>query len=169
MTGDGVERRLATTLRKLIGFIVIGIVAAIALGVGVAFWRDGTEIVVGADSLNAEQLALGAMVYTENCASCHGVDLEGQPNWQIPLPTGGFPAPPHDETGHTWHHPDEMLFRYTKLGASEALDLDIFETNMPAFRDTLSDKEIWASLAFIKSRWPETIRERQEQINQRNK
>ena len=62
-----------------------------------------------------------------------------------------------------------MLFRYTKLGASEALDLDIFETNMPAFRDTLSDKEIWASLAFIKSRWPETIRERQEQINQRNK
>ena len=136
---------------------------------GVAFWRDGAKIAAGADPLNAEQRALGAMVYTENCASCHGADLEGQPNWQIPLQTGGFPAPPHDETGHTWHHPDEVLFRYTKLGADEALDLDKFDTNMPAFRETLSDEEIWASLAFIKSRWPETIRKRQEQINQRNK
>ena len=43
----------AKTLRKLIGIIVIGIVAAIALGVGVAFWRDGTEIVVGALALSA--------------------------------------------------------------------------------------------------------------------
>ena len=119
--------------------------------------------------MDEEQVAIGARIYAENCASCHGAELEGQPNWQIPLPSGGFPAPPHDETGHTWHHPDEMLFRYTKLGARDALDLEIFDTNMSAFQDTLSDEEIWASLAFIKSRWPETIQERQEQINQRNK
>jgi mono/diheme cytochrome c family protein len=37
---------------------------------------------------------------------------------------------------------------------------------MPAYKDTLSDREIWAVLAYIKSRWPEEIRERQARITQ---
>ncbi|MCH9036404.1 MAG: cytochrome c [Chloroflexi bacterium] len=147
-------------MRKLIGIIVIGIVAAIALGVGVAFWRDGTEIVVGADSLNAEQLALGAMVYTENCASCHGADLEGQPNWQIPLPTGGFPAPPHDETGHTWHHPDQQLIRITTGGFKVSDE----RGQMPAFGKKLTMEEIREILEFIKTWWSEDQRSYQATV-----
>ena len=54
-----------------------------------------------ADPDNAEQVALGQQVYASFCAGCHGSNLEGQPNWQKKLPLGNFPAPPHDETGHT--------------------------------------------------------------------
>jgi len=37
---------------------------------------------------------------------------------------------------------------------------------MPAFRDKLSDDDIRAVLAFIKSRWPPEIRHRQEKADQ---
>ena len=56
-------------------------------------------------------IALGQRLYAENCATCHGADLEGQPDWQTPLANGRYPAPPHDETGHTWHHADALLER----------------------------------------------------------
>ena len=36
------------------------------------------------------------------------------------------------------------------------------KAGMPAFKDILSDREIEASLAYIKSRWPSKIRRRQE-------
>jgi mono/diheme cytochrome c family protein len=114
------------------------------------------------DSTDAEQVALGATVYRENCAECHGANLEGQPNWQQRLPDGTMPAPPHDETGHTWHHPDQQLFDYTKLGGAAVVPPP-FQSAMPAFGEALSDDDIWAVLAFIKSRWPERQREIQAQ------
>ena len=44
-----------------------------------------------------------------------------------------LPAPPHNETGHTWHHPDEMLFAITKYGREglDAPDLDTVITCEP--------------------------------------
>ena len=36
---------------------------------------------------------------------------------------------------------------------------------MPGFGNALSDAEIWAVLAFIKSSWPPEIRARQDAIN----
>ena len=117
-----------------------------------------------ADPSDAELVALGERVYAERCASCHGANLEGQPDWRRPLPTGGLPAPPHDETGHTWHHPDRLLFGIVEQGGRAYAPAD-FQSNMPAFGGVLSDREIWAALAYIKSRWPPTIRARQERIN----
>jgi len=38
-----------------------------------------------------------------------------------------------------------------------------YRSAMPAYQETLSDAEIWAVLDFIKSRWPATIRAKQEQ------
>jgi mono/diheme cytochrome c family protein len=108
-------------------------------------------------------VAQGERLYLQHCASCHGVELEGQPGWQRPLPDGGLPAPPHDPDGHTWHHSDRLLFEITKFGG-QALAPPEFKSNMPAFGQTLSDAEIWAVLAFIKSRWPEEIRARQAEI-----
>jgi hypothetical protein len=52
----------------------------------------------------------GETVHLQHCASCHGRDLQGQPDWQSPDGEGYLPAPPHDETGHSWHHPDRLLF-----------------------------------------------------------
>ncbi|MEM9762953.1 MAG: cytochrome c, partial [Pseudomonadota bacterium] len=86
------------------------------------------------------------------CASCHGADLEGQPDWKRRLDSGRMPAPPHDETGHTWHHADRQLFTITKLGLGAVVP--DYESDMPAFEGVLTDREIRAVLAFIKSTWP---------------
>ena len=87
----------------------------------------------------------GQRLYAYNCASCHGINLEGQPNWQSSDANAVLPAPPHDGTGHTWHHDDELLFEYTKLGGNTALEIrgvSEFNSGMPAFGETLTDGEI---------------------------
>lgn len=106
-------------------------------------------------------LAAGEQFYSENCASCHGVNLEGQDDWQSPDSDGVLPASPHDETGHTWHHGDALLFTYTKLGGEAALAEQGVEFNsgMPGFGAALSDQEIWDILAYIKSTWPDRVQE----------
>lgn len=108
----------------------------------------------------------GAALYAAHCATCHGSNLEGQQDWRDALPEGGYPAPPHDASGHTWHHPDSQLFEITKLGGS-ATSPDGFESRMPAFEDVLSDADIWAVLHFIKSRWPDEHRKHQEQVTRK--
>lgn len=113
-----------------------------------------------ADPTNEAQVAAGKRVYEAHCASCHGARLEGQANWRERRPDGKLPAPPHDASGHTWHHTDEALFRVTKDGLAAIAGAG-YETDMPAFAGRLSDEEIWAVLAYIKSRWPQAIRDRQ--------
>jgi mono/diheme cytochrome c family protein len=103
-------------------------------------------------------LALGEKLYAQHCASCHGANLEGQPGWQKKRPDGRFPAPPHDDSGHTWHHPDEVLFGITKHGLVPPYAPPAYESDMPAFAGTLSDAEINAVLAYIASRWSGEVR-----------
>lgn len=107
----------------------------------------------------AQDTAPGRDLYAQHCAACHGADLEGAADWRQRGPDGRFPAPPHDETGHTWHHGDAMLFDYTRRGGQAYLDdLGVrFDSGMPAFGDILSDAEIDAILAFIRSTWPEEM------------
>jgi mono/diheme cytochrome c family protein len=106
-----------------------------------------------ADPRNVKAVKLGERVYAQNCAACHGARLEGQPSWRERLPNGRLPAPPHDETGHTWHHSDEVLFRITKNGLVPPNAPQGYESDMPAFAGKLSDEEIWAALAYIESHW----------------
>ncbi|RKF07695.1 hypothetical protein DEM25_008030 [Oceaniradius stylonematis] len=76
-----------------------------------------------------------------------------------------MPAPPHDETGHTWHHPDQVLFDITKLGVVRAANLENYRSAMPAYEDILTDDEIIAILSYIKSTWPADVRERHDELN----
>lgn len=108
----------------------------------------------GASSGETETIAQGRQLYVAHCASCHGGNLEGQPDWKSPLPSGRMPAPPHDASGHTWHHADGVLFRITKEGAAAVVGRG-YESDMPGFGNVLGDDEIRAVLAFIKSTWPE--------------
>lgn len=114
-----------------------------------------------ADPANARQVAAGEKLYARECAACHGAKLEGEGDWRKRKPSGRMPAPPHDATGHTWHHPDTQLFALTKAGVKPPLAPPGYESDMPGFAAKLDDAEIWAVLAFIKSRWPPDIRERQ--------
>ena len=107
-----------------------------------------------ANPADAGQVAAGAKLYAEHCAACHGARLEGQPNWRQRLPNGRMPAPPHDESGHTWHHTDEVLFGITKHGLVPGKYAPPgYESDMPAFGSKLSDDEIRAVLGFIESHW----------------
>ncbi len=99
------------------------------------------------------QVALGAKLYAQHCAACHGAKLEGQPNWRIRLPNGRMPAPPHDESGHTWHHPDKVLFGITKNGLVPPYAPRGYQNDMPAFGGKLSDAEIRGVLVYIESHW----------------
>ncbi|MAS07694.1 MAG: cytochrome C [Ahrensia sp.] len=110
-------------------------------------------------------VAAGAAIYATNCASCHGAGLKGQSDWQSPGADGLMPAPPHDETGHTWHHPDEVLFAITKHGIVKAAGLTEYRSAMPIYEGVLSDEEIVAALSWIKAQWPAEIRERHDQMN----
>ena len=104
----------------------------------------------GLNESKREQIAQGQVLFGVRCASCHGKNLEGQPNWQTPLPNGRMPAPPHDKTGHTWHHADKTLAGVTKLGLKSFAG-DDYESDMPAFGAILGDAEIEAILTYIKS------------------
>ena len=117
---------------------------------------------------NPATVALGRKLYASNCAACHGNNLEGQvADWRSPGQDGLMPAPPHDETGHTWHHPDEVLFEITKFGIVAAANLKDYKTAMPIYEGVLSDEEIIAVLSFIKSTWPEEIRAGHDEMNAR--
>ena len=109
--------------------------------------------------------ARGQALYMKHCASCHGANLEGQPNWQRRSPDGLLPAPPHDSSGHTWHHADDQLFQITKKGVSAVVPN--YRSAMPAFEGVLSDDQIRAVLGFIKSTWPDEERNFQEGRNRR--
>jgi mono/diheme cytochrome c family protein len=142
--------------------IGLGVVAVVGLGLALAAGgRPG-------DAGDQRQIALGREVYAQYCASCHGASLEGQPNWKQPLPGGGMPAPPHDATGHTWHHADDLLFTIVKEGG-QAGSPPGYVNLMPAFGGQLSDEEIWAVLAYIKSTWPPDVRAVQQDVTRQSR
>lgn len=143
--------------------------AALALLVagGLAAW----SLITGgnrADPNNSAQVALGKTLYAQHCASCHGVNLEGQLEWRERKPDGKMPAPPHDATGHTWHHPDDALFGITKQGITAYAPAG-YKSDMPAFGGELTDEQIWSVLAYLKSTWPLEIQARQSILKQQEK
>lgn len=140
---------------------LIGVIAAAAflgvVGYGYVAAIDGAPS--GTRPGAADVLARGKVIYGAECASCHGAELQGQPNWRTANPDGTLPAPPHDATGHTWHHPDQVLFKITRDGGAAGAPPG-FKSAMPAFGGKLADADIWAVLSYIKSRWPTEIQRR---------
>ena len=108
----------------------------------------------------------GRLLYVERCASCHGEQLQGQPDWMKRLPNGRLPAPPHDASGHTWHHSDDQLMRIVRDGL--AWIAPGYETDMPAFRAVLTEAEIRSVLDYIKTTWPDRERGYQEARSEGN-
>ena len=113
---------------------------------------------------DAALIAHGQSVYATHCASCHGTRLEGQPDWKQRGADGRLPAPPHDASGHTWHHPDAQLFRITRLGVARAGGLEGYDSAMPAYEGVLSDDDIIAVLSWIKAQWPADIRHMHDRL-----
>ncbi len=144
-------------------WILLGL-ALVSTSGALAYWQFNQSVGQAARSTSSDIVASGRLIYDQSCSSCHGKKLEGQPDWRSRLPNGRLPAPPHDESGHTWHHPDNVLFDITKSGVQSHAPKG-YESDMPAFAGILADGDIWAVLAYIKSTWPAHIRSRQGQIS----
>lgn len=118
--------------------------------------------------LEGRDIANGQALYATQCSACHGPNLEGQPNWRVPGDDGVLPAPPHDRTGHTWHHDNQLLFDYTYLGGQTALEargITGFNSGMMGVQGILTEDEVWDILAFIRSTWPEEVQDIQASMN----
>ncbi|MEH6527941.1 MAG: cytochrome c [Sneathiella sp.] len=124
----------------LVGTIlsIATLLAVQAISINMSAANDHT---VEAQLTTPEELANGRIIYGANCASCHGENLEGEQNWRSIKPDGTMPAPPHDKSGHTWHHDDQLLFAYTKEGGQSVIG-GSFKSGMPGFGETLTDEEI---------------------------
>ena len=158
------KRRMGSGSPGRAPIIIAGGMVALAVVLG-AVWLIvwGSEEPTRADASDPQLVKRGEVQYQLHCASCHGADLEGQPNWRERDEDGLLPAPPHDVTGHTWHHTDALLFDVTKYGSTAVVGSD-YKSNMPGFEDKMSDGEIWAVLAYIKSTWPPDIQEIQSEL-----
>jgi len=114
----------------------------------------------GTDGPDPFALMEGEGIYKAECAACHGEKLEGQPEWRTRRADGKLPAPPHDASGHTWHHPMEQLFAITKFGMVPPNAPEGYVSDMPAYGGKLTDRQIQNVLAYIESKWTPEIRAR---------
>jgi len=115
------------------------------------------------EPVTRDMVEQGGSIYAESCAACHGAQLEGQADWRRRTEDGRMPAPPHDDSGHTWHHADRDLFTITKHGVGAVVPG--YESDMPAFEGLLSDDEVKAVLAYIKTSWSERERGFQAEVS----
>ena len=156
--------------QKVLNTASISIVIALLVGAATGyFWvlpalKDDQPVWIA--PANGELRLQGKVLYDQYCASCHGVDMQGQFNWRTPLASGRLPAPPHDVTGHTWHHPDWQLRSMIKDGFIPGVTAPSgYESDMPAFGAVLNESQIDVILAYIKSFWPEQALQAQREIS----
>ena len=148
--------------------VVLSAVVALAAATAAAAQEAGVPEGLGflRATVTDEQIAVGKGIYAENCAACHGAQMQGEPDWRRRKQNGRMPAPPHDQTGHTWMHPDNDLFIITKLGLGAVVPG--YESDMPVYEGILDDGEIAAVLAYIKNTWPARQREVQARITEKD-
>lgn len=150
------NRRWRTPVIVAVALIVVAVGWAVA---GAPLPGDETPVPAAADTLD------GKVLYQAHCASCHGERGEGQPDWKNKKPDGTYPAPPHDPSGHTWHHADGLLFRIVRDGGQAAGGGAGFKSAMPAAGDTLSDAQIRATIEYIKTFWGPAERKSQANVS----
>lgn len=152
---------------RLFHWLLGGAMAFLIGAIAFALWEARTPLI---DADDPALVGEGARLYATYCSACHGANLEGQAGWREPLPIGRMPAPPHDATGHTWHHPDAVLFGITKDGLVPGKYAPPgYESDMPGFGGVLSDAQIRAVLAYIKSTWPARERAYQVEIDRKSR
>jgi mono/diheme cytochrome c family protein len=108
------------------------------------------EVISPLPALNPGRIAQGSEVYARECATCHGANLEGDPNWETKLGDGSNPPPPLNDSGHASHHSDAGMLTILNYGVNYGK-----ESFMPGYKGILRDDEQMAVLEFIKSKWSE--------------
>ena len=142
------ERRAARNKQvrkeKLRNYFVL---ALVAIGLALLSWlpRESAEPLA-----SEEIIKLGADVYAETCASCHGEEGEGH----LVLVS----APALNGSEHSWHHADGQIQQLIIEGGRQ----------MPAFGEELADEEVFALIRFIQTWWSEDQLASQQRASQSN-
>lgn len=150
---------------RLLGDAIIGVflLGCVCLAY-IVFWPSAQARTPALQPDDPDVVALGRDLYAAQCAGCHGANREGGEPGSAAV-EGVVPGPPHDASGHTWQHPDHVLFQLTKYGSSDVVCFTQPGADMPVFDSSLTDGEIVAVLSFIKSQWPADIQRYHDEIN----
>ncbi|AZD54877.1 c-type cytochrome [Pseudomonas chlororaphis] len=106
--------------------------------------RDGTPWQYQAVSATTRLDSPGAHTYVTRCASCHGLDGQGQAEWMPPL--AGATSALAKENASAINITLNGSQRVVAAGVPDAY-------RMPAFREQLSDREIAEVLTFVRGTW----------------
>lgn len=133
-------------IKHILLFFLLGM-----LGVACGQSPMAADVIIdGLPTLPGAEITAGEEIYTTYCAGCHGENLEGQTGWEDDYNL----APPLDESGRVQQLSDEALFEWIKYAEPEVGRTQV----MPAYEPLLDDEEIWDTIIFLKSRWPEEVR-----------
>ncbi|SPA56018.1 c-type cytochrome [Cupriavidus taiwanensis] len=139
---------LALTWRRRRGVLV----AAGALALAAAPWPSASLLLVPAAPtsfhasparFSVDTIALGARVYAQHCAACHGTDGRGEG----PLAASLAVWPPTLAGPLLARRADGELFWHVLAGMRDRHG----QPTMPAFRDRLGDGEAWAVIDYMKA------------------
>jgi mono/diheme cytochrome c family protein len=92
------------------------------------------------------KLGRGATVFNSHCASCHGWNGQGTGPEAFAL----VPAPADLEW--LWNKPKSKSESYMYWSIAEGGRQ--FDSDMPAFKSTLSKKDIWSVIAYVRAGMP---------------
>ncbi len=109
----------------------------------------------------AVSLETGERLFRQHCATCHGDNAQGDPDWRKRRPDGSFPPPPLNGTGHAWHHSMDVLKATIRDGTAR------LGGTMPAWGDKLSETEIEAIIRWFQSKWPPDIYAQWQELDRR--
>lgn len=111
-------------------------------------------------------LQTGQAVYELRCAHCHGYSGEGQLAATVANTEqlGMHTVPPHNASGHTWKHSDQLLRQVILNGIENPLD----HFAMPPFEGAVSETEIDQLIAYIRLWWTDDQRAWQSQVTERH-
>jgi putative copper export protein/methionine-rich copper-binding protein CopC/mono/diheme cytochrome c family protein len=121
----------------------LGMAVAIVLTTGVHV--DPGRTVSNPVERNETSVANGTDLFAQNCRQCHGDAGLGDG----PL-AGSLPTPPANFRIHVPFHADGVLFTWITDG--------IRGTGMPAWKSTLSDRERWDLVNFLRTNFAEPLR-----------
>ncbi|MBO6562056.1 MAG: cytochrome c [Nisaea sp.] len=164
---EAAERSLAANISRKLGpkgrFLAFATLIGVAItAASIYYERRVVETAVRADWQDPVLVSEGRALYRNNCAFCHGDALEGQAGWDGDYPRGHRPALPLDGTAPIWRLSDDDIFDVIKYGG-QPFSPRSYKNDMPGFEMQISDAGIWALVAFMKSKWSEETRQRQEE------
>jgi len=104
-------------------------------------------ITVRGQTITPQQLGQGQQLYELHCAVCHGLKLEGQPNWQEGMAANLLLAPALDQNSPSRQYSDEQILQLISQGGIKP------NTTMLGYKDKLTPTEMAALLGYIKTHW----------------